>query len=254
MNLTILDHLFGLLLALALPLLGAWQFRRLEARLAAGEADVRIGQYRAVVVEEVLATGAVLALWLTLDRPWELLAPAAPVSWSWLGAAGWAATAVLGGLLLVQAVALGRDEGALAPARRQMEPMAAFLPHTRRELRGFRVLSVTAGVGEEVVFRGFSMAWLAALASSVAGLGPGAALGTAMLGSSVLFGLAHAYQGTAGIVKTGAVGLILAAVAVATGGLLAPVLLHVVVDLTSGQVAYLAFGTDDRNDRQPVPA
>jgi len=252
MNLTILDHLFGLLLVVFLPPIGAWQFRRLKARVAAGEPDARVGQYRVIVAEQVLLTGAVLSLWLGLGRPWGLLAPSVPGAWGWLEAVGWAAAALAVVLLVVQVVALARDEEALAAARRQIEPLAAFLPHTGRELRNFRLVSLAAGIGEEIIYRGFALAWLAAVSSSVAGLDPGGALAVAAVGSSLIFGVAHAYQGPAGIVKTGVIGLILAGLALATGGLLAPMLVHAVVDLTSGQVAYLALADDGRRDPEPA--
>lgn len=254
MSPTIADHLFALCLALPLPLLGVWQFRRLKARLAAGEPDVRLRHYRAILLEEVLLTGAVLALWLAFDRPWERLAPTPPTDGAWIVWTGWAVTVLVCVLLVVQTVALARSEEGLAAARRQLEPLAQFLPHTVRELRSFRVLSVAAGVGEEVVFRGFALAWTASLAAGALGMGPLAALGVAAAGSSVLFGAAHAYQGPAGIVKTGLVGLFLAGVAVATGGLAAPMLLHAVLDLTSGQTAYLAFGRAGGSDPEPVVA
>jgi uncharacterized protein len=241
MSVTIWDHLFGLCLILLLPLIGAWKFRRLKARLAAGEEDARNRSYRAVIVEEVALAGIVVALWLGLDRSWGQLAPAVPVDWAWLPWAGWGIAVAGSVLLVVQAVALARDETAVAEARRQMEPIADFLPHTAGELRSFRVVSVAAGVGEEVVFRGFALAWLTALAAGGAGLGEGLALAVGVLGSSLIFGLAHAYQGLSGVLKTGTVGMLLAGVAVATGGLLAPMVLHTVVDLTSGQVAYHAL-------------
>jgi uncharacterized protein len=47
----------------------------------------------------------------------------------------------------------------------------------------------------------------------------------------VAFGLAHAYQGLVGIVPTGLLGGIMAAVYLQTGSLLLPVLLHAVIDL-----------------------
>lgn len=252
MNPTIADHLLGLLLAVPLPLVGVWQFRRLKARLAAGERGVRLSHYRAVLAEEVLLTGTVLALWLLLGRPWDRLAPTTPISGAWLVWVGWAVTAVACVLLVVQTVALARSEEGLADARRQLEPMAEFLPHTRRELKSFRLLSVAAGVGEEVVFRGFALAWLASLASSGFGLDPAAALTAGVAGSSALFGLAHAYQGPSGIVKTALLGLFFAGVAVATGGLAAPMLLHAVVDLTSGQAAFLALGRTGVSDPEPA--
>ena len=73
---------------------------------------------------------------------------------------------------------------------------------------------------------------------------PGA-VGWAIGIQAALFGLAHAYQGPGGIVKTGGIGLVLAGLAIATGGLLAPMLVHAAVDLSSGQVAYLVLGEGD---------
>jgi membrane protease YdiL (CAAX protease family) len=91
-------------------------------------------------------------------------------------------------------------------------------------------------VGEEIVFRGYLMAYFDSL------VGPAGAV----LASSLIFGLGHAYQGVAGIVKTGVAGLLFAGVYVATGSLLAPMLLHAVTDAVSGIAAYLAL--------RPVPA
>jgi membrane protease YdiL (CAAX protease family) len=54
--------------------------------------------------------------------------------------------------------------------------------------------------------------------------------------STVIFGLGHAYQGVKGIVKTGAAGLVLALLAVGSGSLFIPILLHAVGDLTSGRI------------------
>jgi uncharacterized protein len=65
---------------------------------------------------------------------------------------------------------------------------------------------------EEAVFRGFLMTELA----RAIGTGP-LALTVNVLGTAAVFGLAHAYQGPAGIVSTGVVGAVLGAVFVASG-------------------------------------
>ena len=49
--------------------------------------------------------------------------------------------------------------------------------------------------------------------------------------AAVAFGLAHAYQGRAGVVLTGVLGGVMAALYVGTGSLLLPVLLHAAIDL-----------------------
>ena len=239
---TLADHLFALVLATAVPALGVWKLRRLEARLAAGEADARLSVYRGILWEELLLVVATLGLWWAGGRAWTALVPEAPIAPGWLPWAGWAAAVGLIVLLAVQARALLGDREELEDARDQIAPLEPVLPHTAREHASFRLLAVAAGVGEEVVYRGFAFAWLVALAAGPWGLAPWPALGVGALGSSLVFGLGHAYQGAAGIFKTGAVGLVLAVLAVATGGLWAPMAVHTAVDLTSGRLAYAALG------------
>ena len=48
---------------------------------------------------------------------------------------------------------------------------------------------------------------------------------------AVAFGLAHAYQGPVGILTTGLLGGVMAALYLQTGSLLLPVLLHAAIDL-----------------------
>ncbi len=62
------------------------------------------------------------------------------------------------------------------------------------------------------------------------GLWPAVAL------SSVIVGLGHAYQGVVGIAKTGTVGLVMALATVFSGSLFVAILVHAVIDLTSGRV------------------
>jgi membrane protease YdiL (CAAX protease family) len=49
--------------------------------------------------------------------------------------------------------------------------------------------------------------------------------------AGVAFGLAHAYQGVGGVLSTGVLGAVLAALYLGTGSLLLPVVLHAVIDL-----------------------
>jgi membrane protease YdiL (CAAX protease family) len=85
---------------------------------------------------------------------------------------------------------------------------------------------VTAGLCEELLYRGFLMAYIGALW----GFWP------AVILSSLVFGLGHAYQGTSGIATTGTIGLILAGLFVLTGSLWVPMLLHAATDLFAGSL------------------
>ncbi len=107
---------------------------------------------------------------------------------------------------------------------RLLRPVALLLPGTRRERWAYAGVALTAGVTEELLYRGW-LVWFLALAAPVGGYGG------ALLVSSVAFGLGHAWQGPVVVVLAGVAGLGLALLASSTGSLLLPVLLHVLVDL-----------------------
>jgi uncharacterized protein len=100
----------------------------------------------------------------------------------------------------------------------------ALLPRTRTERHLFALVGITAGVCEEWLYRGFLLAVVAALL-------PGLPTAGLVVVAAVAFGLAHAYQGLSGVLTTGVLGGVLAAVYLQTGSLLLPVVLHAVIDL-----------------------
>ena len=59
--------------------------------------------------------------------------------------------------------------------------------------------------------------------------------------SSLLFALAHSYQGWEGVVQAGVTGLVLAVIYVVISSLWIPIALHIVGDACSGMLAWLAF-------------
>jgi len=103
--------------------------------------------------------------------------------------------------------------------------LAALLPETGRERRLFVFLSVMAGLGEELAFRGYVLSQLASL-----GFGPwGAAIA-----SAIPFGALHAYQGWWGSLRTGLLGFAFAASVVLSGSLWPAVIAHVGIDVVGG--------------------
>lgn len=226
-----LDHGFVALLALTAPLFGFWAYRRMVAALAAGDARARTRNYRRAIGVELVDAVLILGLFAISGRQLEGLVRLdwLPEGW-WTGAA-WGVVLLACALLIAQVAAIRGNESGLSTARKHMTSVEGILPHTPGELKLFLGLSLAAGVGEEIVFRGYLLPYFDSL------VGPAGAV----LASTLLFGLGHAYQGAGGIIRTGAVGLLLAGAYLATGSLLAPVLLHVVIDAASGMVAYLAL-------------
>lgn len=215
------------------PVAGHVLHRRFEGRLRTDPGARRSFYGRLLVLEWGLAVVA-LVVWLAAPG---VDAAAVGLVWprSWPGPF----TLLLVGLVLVFVVASTRAlrGGALveaaAPVRRpgegrHAEPPGqatlALLPRTAGERRLFTVVGLTAGICEEWLYRGFFLAVVAAVAG-----GPPAWV--LVLVAAVAFGLAHAYQGRSGIVLTGVLGGVMAALYVGTGSLLLPVLLHAAIDL-----------------------
>jgi membrane protease YdiL (CAAX protease family) len=81
-----------------------------------------------------------------------------------------------------------------AKARGPLQAIAErILPQSALELLPFMALAITAGLCEEFLYRGFAMAVLSRLGSPVWGT---------ILISSIVFGLAHLYQGRGGFFST----------------------------------------------------
>jgi membrane protease YdiL (CAAX protease family) len=96
------------------------------------------------------------------------------------------------------------------------------------ELAVFVPVAITAGVWEELLYRGF-LIWFLAPTTGLAG---------AVLISSAIFGLGHAYQGWRGVLTTALVGLIFAVLYVASGSLWWLMLAHAIVDIYGGIAAF----------------
>lgn len=151
-----------------------------------------------------------------------------------------AALSVLGTAIIValQWLNLRRMGRSASRFRAPLQAMAErILPQSRLELIPFFALAVTAGVCEEFLYRGFAMA-----AFSRWGL----PAWVAVIGSAVLFGIAHLYQGRSGLVGTTILGLLFGATRVAVASVIPVMFWHIGVDAVAGMVGpkYLASNID----------
>lgn len=215
------------------PVVGQVLHRRFEGRLRTDPGARRSFYRRLLVLEWGLA---VLALVVWLAAP-GVDAAAVGLRWPQDTPGPLAAVLIVVVLLFVVASTRQLRAGALLETARSArrpgegrhaEPPGhstlALLPRTDRERRLFTVVGLTAGVCEEWLYRGF---FLAVVAATVGGA-PTAVL---VAIAAVAFGLAHAYQGRAGIITTGVLGGVMAVLYLDTGSLLLPVLLHALIDL-----------------------
>jgi len=138
----------------------------------------------------------------------------------WASLIGW--TVALAGVGLV--VTLGFKWASIRLGLSEDPILRALIPRSPGEKWGFAGLSVFAGFGEEVAYRGYVLAMLVPL------------LGTAgaVLVSSGAFGALHAYQGPLGVMRTAVMGAVMAGGYLATGSLWPVILAHLLFDVLAG--------------------
>jgi uncharacterized protein len=209
----VLAVLLAAYLVLGQPVVGAWSAARFRRD------GQRLRRYRrTAVLEWSLVAVAVL---LVAAAPGLDLGDVG-VRWprgsayTVVGAVG-----LVGSVVLLAGLRRRVDRGAEVVAP---EAVHALIPRTAGERRAFLGLAVTAGVCEEVLYRGVLLAVAAAL---LPGLGPV----RLVLVAALVFGLAHLYQGALGMLTALVLGGGLAILYLGSGSLLLPVLYHVLIDL-----------------------
>jgi len=228
--LTPFDHALVLVLVVLFPLRSAtFGFRRLLRTPPDQLAAMRLRVYREAIAVQWSLVAIVIALWLWQGRAWTGLGVVPRLTPGLIGTVVGAAIVIV--MIARQRKAALEDDEALDRLRQRMRHLEVMLPHERRELPAFGALSVTAGICEELLFRGYLIwyfvHWL--------GLIPAAIL------TSVLFGVGHLYQGVRGIMVTALFGAFLAAIYLVTGSLIMPMILHAAMDLHSGSLMLSAW-------------
>jgi len=121
-----------------------------------------------------------------------------------------------------------------------------IFPQSRVEMLPYFALAVTAGLCEEFLYRGFALAAIVRAGSPV---------WTAVVISSILFGLAHIYQGRGGFVSTMLLGTLFGAARIVYHSLVPVIFWHSAVDLVAGVAGprYLTRSLDPEPKRQNAP-
>jgi membrane protease YdiL (CAAX protease family) len=237
----IVDHLMILVLFVAQPVHGSVAYRRYLARIEAGQPPDRRGQYRDVLVLEWVSFAVLLAVWLAYRRPFADLGFVAPGGWGF-----WA-----GALLLTVATALltyawrsarhaTDDERRKAVA--SVGNLVYLAPNTSSSYRLFCGVSVTAGIVEETIYRGFVFWYLA----------PMMPMWAVVLVSAAAFGLGHSYQGVNGMLRVTAVGTAFGLLYWLCGSIWLPILAHMLLDILQGATLLEMLRHGDEAPAEPV--
>jgi membrane protease YdiL (CAAX protease family) len=170
------------------------------------------------IVSQVLLTGAVIAGIYRRGRFFQSTLLNRRVSWQQDLAQG--LLVYMGGVLIVLLPAM--VAGVLHIQSPDRSLLAAMLPHAWWHMLPWLGISLCAGIGEELVFRGYLLqqgtAWL------------GSARWSIVL-TSLLFGVMHAYEGWVAVLSLTMLAGFYAVVTVRSGHLRAAIVAHVLQDL-----------------------
>jgi membrane protease YdiL (CAAX protease family) len=208
----------AVLLVIVQPFRGRQRYQRLLARVAT-DPRARVDHYRRGIVAEWIGVAIVAVIGALTGRS------AASIGLRAVDASSsvWSQVPAIVVVLAVGTV-LFRRPSLRDALRRQARGFIALLPSTNEERLLFVPLAITAGVCEEILFRGFLVAY-------VAWLWPHATNTELIAVTSIAFGFAHLYQGVFGVLVTGIVGVLLASMVLDGGSLLPAILVHALIDL-----------------------
>jgi hypothetical protein len=218
------DHVISTAVVVAPPLLGAANYARLKSAIVIGDRDARLRGFKQTMGAQWLASMLVFTQWIVTRRPWSSLRLGfEATSRFWIGAGIIAAGCLMYG---VQIAVARRRPRWWAVLRREARRLSAMVPADDREFKAWVVLSVTAGICEEIVYRGF-LIWYVAHATHV---------WIAASAAAMIFGVAHAYQGPVAVVKTCVYGLVMGGMYVLMGSIWLLMLVHAATDIVAGMV------------------
>lgn len=218
----LLTHLLFLYTLIAEPLLGVRFYRSLKAHLEV-QPGARGSYYLRLLIWEWSTAAAVIVVAALAS------VPVAELGLRRLDEPGWVlvGTMVMT-MALVQLVVLrsarGRDV-----FQQRLKVADALLPTGRGERWLYAALSLSAGICEELLFRGFLWWYLAVWT-------PGLPEWAFYLITSAIFGFGHIYQGGWAVLQTTLAGAILAFLYRYTGSLIPAMIFHSLVDLRVLQI------------------
>lgn len=218
-----IQHLLVLFLAVGMPLWDLYEIPRLKASMqpakklryywkvsavlwvCAALAVVAIG----IPAASTISTGSKVS-WLSAGSPWRIFFVGVTIG--------------IFIVIFVPVLLALRSEKIRIKAGKAAKRLSFLLPSTRDERRWWWLVCLTAGICEEVVYRGFLLHYFHVMPFHFSWT-------WALAISSAIFGIGHLYQGIAGAVQTIVLGFLFGTLFFITGNLMLPMALHAVLDL-----------------------
>jgi len=225
---TLMQHLLFLFLLVVAPIWDLYATLKLKQN---SSSENKIRYYKAICTW--LWTASALAVVAIGFRPLFTISPS-PGEIPWLSLHSWVRYLVEALIAIFFILSVVLPVGTVVWKKLTKRPrkyssaalksFSYFFPATWNERRWWVFVSISAGVCEETLFRGFLLHYLHVFPWTLN-------LTLTLLISSVIFGCNHLYQGAGGVAGTAIAGALFGLLFLLSGNLLLPIILHGVVDL-----------------------
>jgi uncharacterized protein len=220
----IVQHLLALYLMVVAPIWDHFEIRKLKASTNPRR---KIKFYGLIIAAPWAVSAVICAVvgWQSIF--WIHLTPREV---GWLPPGGRAHAFMVGALVAFAAGALAPvflmkgNRRYAAGVEKALKPLQFILPLTGEERWWWVAICATAGIGEEILYRGFLVRYFRHEPLQLN-------LISAVVLACAVFGIGHMYQGVKGIAVTAFLGLVFSALFVVSGNLLLPMILHFLIDL-----------------------
>lgn len=235
------------LAAIAILFMHNWATEgRDRARIQNGESGARLGVYNKVLLHLWALTAVTITMWLLSGRDLDMLGLGMGVE-GWRSWVAWGLTAVGAAYFIYTVVSTAASSKTRATIRAQIGEageLDLIRPETPSEFKRFNWVALTAGITEEIIFRGF----LIGVLSLFMPLPAAAAIAVAV------FVVGHAYQGMAGMLRILPISIGLTVIFLLSGSLWPCIILHALTDLVGGAVFQILHKTEEADQAEAVAA
>ena len=230
LEMTLLNWLLILVLALALPAMSVHSARHFKKLRDEDMRAWRIRQHWQSTLLLWMLCLLAIGMWTGEGR--ELVdAWLLPRGELWQTILGGIIALIASGIILRSSRSVAADDASrILEALSENRFLVELMPEKKSEFRSWAVLSVTAGITEEIVYRGILVGLLAP------SLGLAGAFGISVL----VFAAGHLYQDRQSLMKVLLVGAGLSVLVILSGSVWPAVVLHAAIDLASGRTLMLA--------------
>lgn len=211
------------------PLYGYISFKKFKNKIQNGS-EVRIEYYKQLLLELWVPILAVIIM--ILISPISLrdlgIKAITILENKWMSYVIWALFTIHLGSMIYHVYSMKHNHKYREKLKKsdQIDEIKFMLPVTYQEQRIWNVVSISAGITEEILYRGFLVFFLTYNFECIS-------IWVAIVISAVIFGLGHTYQGMQGVAKTTLVGVYFGLLYIGFGSIIPTMIIHTFADWIS---------------------